>query len=523
MGPIFKRFAQPSVIIGVTAIVAIAAVAIAYVLTSQKPVENYVTPTSGPIVEEVDSTGDVKAATEVDLGFQVGGTVSYAGPKVGVRVAQGTTLGSLSSADVQAAVLQAKAALQVQEANLASLQAGARPESVNVAQTAVTNAQSGVAQSKESVIQAAQDAYEKSDDAIHNKVDQFIQNPRTPNPSLNIVISDSQTQSSILSGRIAMETLLSNWQQALASLPNDPNTIDTASLASSTRANLQTVSAYLDTVAEGLSEAVPSASYSTATVAGYESSIATARANVSGDISAINVAQTAEKSAESALASAQSQLTLAEAPATATSLQAQEAQVAVAQAAVEAAQANLGKTVITSPISGTVTVNSMEPGQIASPGAPQISLISDSQFQFETYISQADLAKVQVGQAADVELDAYQNASPLSAHVIQIDPAATVQNGVSSYKVTLQFDMNDPEIQAGETGSVKITTDSKSEVLSVPTSAIITKDGQEYVIKKTASGDQQVQIQTGISSASGMTEVTSGLSSSDQIRSFGNQ
>ena len=148
-------------------------------------------------------------------------------------------------------------------------------------------------------------------------------------------------------------------------------------------------------------------------------------------------------------------------------------------------------------------------------------MISDAQFQFEALVSQADLAKVKVGDIAAVELDAYESAAPLAAHVVAIDPAATVQNGASSYKVTLQFDANDSRIQAGLTGSVKITTQSKDNVISVPTSAIITQGTQHFVLREGTSGDEQVAVQTGISSVAGMTEVTSGLSASDRIRTFG--
>lgn len=523
MPAIFKRLLQPSIVIGTTVVIAIAAVVIAYIYTNQKPVESYITPTTGPIVEEVDTTGSVKAADTLDLAFQVGGKISYAGPAVGAHVGQGATLVTLASADLEASLEQAQAALQVQEANLVSIQAGARPEDVAVSQTAVAGAQSAVLQSKESVIQTAQDAYEKSDDAIHNKVDQFINNPRTATPTLAFNLSDSQSQSAIVSGRVSMEALLSSWQEYLAGLPSDPDQVDTEMLASTTRSNLQQVSSYLDTVASGLTEVIPTTSYPTATIQGYETNVTAARANISIDVSAINAAETGEKSAESGLASAQSQLVLKQAGATPEALQAQEAQVAAAQANVDAAKAQLAKTVIAAPISGTITVNNAHAGEIASAGAIEVSMISDSQFQFETYVSEADLSKVQVGQVAQVELDAYESQPALSTHVVAIDPAATVSGGISSYKVTLQFDQNDPRIQAGLTGSVKIIAQSKNSVLSVPTSAIITRGTDHFVLRKTPGGDAEVQVQTGIASASGMTEITSGLTQADEIRSFGSQ
>ncbi|HTR19117.1 MAG TPA: efflux RND transporter periplasmic adaptor subunit [Candidatus Paceibacterota bacterium] len=519
----FKAYLTPPMIIGAVAVISVVSVGTTLLLGSRKPSAAYVNPTMGPLVEEVDTTGSVKAADEIDLGFQIGGKIANPGPAVGTRVGAGQTLGALSSADLQAAVDAAQAALEVQQANLASLQAGATPQSLAVSQTAVANAQASLAQAKQSVIAAAQDAYAKSDDAVHNKVDQFINNARTATPSLAFTLSNSQDQQAIVNQRVQIEQLLGVWQQYLSALPSDQSQIDTAALASQTRDNINQVSAYLGLAATGLTEAVPSGSYTTATIQGYESNVATARANISTDLSSINSAATAVTTAQSALASAQSQLALTQAPATQNSLDAQEAQVAAAQASLDAAKAQLGKSVISAPISGTVTVNNMEPGEIAAAGTPEISMISDSQFQFETYVSQTDIAKIKVGDPANVQLDAYQGDAPFSAHVTAVDPAATVQNGISSYKVTLQFDQNDPRIQSGGTGSTKITTQSLQNVLSVPTSAIITNNTDHFVIEKTPSGDQQVPVQVGISSAGGYTQITSGLSATDEIRSFGTQ
>lgn len=519
---LLKQLLQPSVVIGATAAIAILVIGAVFYTTDHQPSGSYATVVQGPITQIVSSTGDVKAADSLDLAFQVGGQIAYAGPAVGTHVGQGATLASLDAADAQASLEQAKAALAVQQANLDALKAGSRPEDVAVSQTAVTNAQASVAQTKQSLVAAAQDAYAKSDDAIHNKVDQFFNNPRTPSPTLAFELSDYQLQNSLVAGRLSMEGLLSDWQLTLQALPADASQVDTAALASTTRSNLQAVNAYLDEVASGLTKAITTGSYTTATIQGYESNVAAARAAVSADLTAIDGAATAEQAAESALASAQSQLTLTQAGPTTQSLEAQEAQVAAAQANVDAAQAELDKTAIVAPISGTITVNNAHVGEIAAAGSPLVSMISDTQFQFETYVSQADLGKLKVGQEAAITLDAYEG-QPLSAHVIAIDPAATVQSGVSSYKVTLQFDQNDSRVAAGLTGSADITTASEDSALTVPTSAIIIQGAQQYVLLHASSGDQEVPVTTGISSQTGMTQVLSGLSAGQEVRSFGAQ
>src|ERR1700722_8441704 len=99
-----KGILTPPIIIGATVVIAVVAIGVVYVMSSSKPSAAYVTPTMGPLVQEVDSTGSVNAAKEIDLGFQLGGTIANAGPAVGTHVGAGATLGTLSAGTQQAAV-----------------------------------------------------------------------------------------------------------------------------------------------------------------------------------------------------------------------------------------------------------------------------------------------------------------------------------------------------------------------------------------------------------------------------------
>ncbi len=516
-----QKLLQPSIIISAAVVIAVLGVGIAYIETSIKPAEAYVLPAQGSIVQEVDTTGTVVAADALDLSFQTGGEIADAGPAVGTHVGAGATLGTLSGASLEAQLEQAKAGLAAAQAQLAALQAGATPQSIAVSQTSVTNAQNALTQAKQSIIQASQDGYVKSDDAIHNKVDQFFSNPRSSDPTLNITSSNSQLTISAESGRVTMEATLTAWQSYLASLPADPNSADISSIETQTSAYLAQVGAYLNQVAALLSSATPSNSVSAATIQGYQSNIATGRANISAAVTELNSAEIAEQAAVSGLATAQSQLTLTQAPPTGNSVDAQQAAVAAAQANVDLALAQLDETVISAPISGTITVNNAKAGETVAAGSPVISMISDSQFQMDVYVSDADVAKIKVGDAVAVTLDAYQSGAPFPAHVTTVDPAATMTNGISSYEIVLQFDANDPRIQAGMTGSVHITTQTDQNALSIPTSAIITEGTSTFVFVQSPGADKKVPVTTGIQSAGGMTEILSGISSTDEVRTFG--
>lgn len=518
---LIAKLLQPAVVISVAVAIALISVAVAYVYTSQKPAAAYVAPIEGAIVQSVTTTGTVQAATSLDLSFQSGGQISYVNAIVGTHVAAGTILARLSGTTLAAELEQAKAALAIQQAKLDGLQAGATSQTVQASQTAVTNAESTLSQADQSVLAAAQDAYAKADDAIHNRVDAFISNPRTPSPSLALTLNDAQLASSIVSDRVTMESLLANWQSYESSLSAASSSSDSDSVASTTLQYAAELSGYLNEVASGLTVASPTINYPVATIQAYESSIATARTNMSTVVTEMDTAKTAVTAAKATLASAQSALAVTVAPPTPSDLEAQEAAVASAQASVDLINAEIGQTIIAAPISGTITVDNADVGETAAAGSPLISMISDTEFQMVDYVSDADIAKVKVGDPVSVTLDAYQSGSSFPAHVIQVDPAATIQNGVSAYKVTLQFDQNDPLIQSGMTGSATITTGMQNNALSVPTSAVITEGTSTFVLVKSPAGDKQVQVQTGIESEAGMTEILTGLSSTDLVRTFG--
>ncbi len=522
MSPALRaRLLQPPVVIGAALVVAIVSIAYAFVSTNPNLSGSYVHPVQGPITQEVDAPGNVKAAESTDLSFQRSGSITYAGPVAGTHVARGTLLASIDPSDAQAALEQAQAALAVQQAKLAALQAGTRPESIAVAQTAVSGAQSTVAQNEQNVISAIQSAYATTYDSVHNKADQALNNPLSSSPTLVVSLSDSQLQASIPADRVAVGAWLSSLQGVQAALSADSTADSVTAAATQAQSGLQKVSAYLAEVANGLSTAVPSSSYNAAAIAGLQSTVALARTNLNAAIAGLNTAQTALTASEAALANAQSSLALAQAPATAQDTAQQVAAVAAAQANLDAAQVALSQTSLYAPFSGTVTNNNANLGATASPGAPLISMISDAQFQFETYVPETDVSKIAMGDAAQVSLDAYKNDAPLSARVVAVDPAATVQNGISSYKVTLEFDQRDPRVQAGLSGNVSITTSSATDVLTVPSSAIITKGTSTFVLVKGTGDDVLTPVTIGISSASGTTQVLSGITASNLIRAFG--
>ncbi len=110
------------------------------------------------------------------------------------------------------------------------------------------------------------------------------------------------------------------------------------------------------------------------------------------------------------------------------SFQAQAAS-AQAQAAISQARTKISYFRLTSPIDGIVSVRSAEVGEIVGKGTVLLTLVDPKSAYMRAFIAEGDLAKVNIGQKADVYLGG-DDKKPLKGKVSAIDakPSFTPQN-----------------------------------------------------------------------------------------------
>lgn len=162
--------------------------------------------------------------------------------------------------------------------------------------------------------------------------------------------------------------------------------------------------------------------------------------------------------------------------------------------------------------SGSAASSSASSG---SSGGGFITLADTSKLQIEGMFTEADVAKVKMGQDAGVTFDAMRGAQA-SGKVTAIDQSATTANNVVQYGVTVA--LNDPPsgLRIGATATVQVTVARADNVLFVPTAAVRTAGGQSTVT--VLQGGKQVSraVQIGVQGDQG-TEIKSGLSENDQV------
>jgi HlyD family secretion protein len=148
------------------------------------------------------------------------------------------------------------------------------------------------------------------------------------------------------------------------------------------------------------------------------------------------------------------------------------------------------KTEIRAPISGRIVSLPIKAGEVAIPstaslaGAQLMKIADVSAIQAEVKVDEADVAKITLGQRADVFAAAYPDTA-LSGKVERIALTPTVEGQGRSYKVTLAIEAPATlQLRSGMSARAIIFLGDGRKQLSVPVEAVVTETPEKNVVKK---------------------------------------
>jgi HlyD family secretion protein len=183
-----------------------------------------------------------------------------------------------------------------------------------------------------------------------------------------------------------------------------------------------------------------------------------------------NAARAQFEAAEAKLRSAQAQLRSAEAQ-----VDKAKAQVSQAVASLEQAKVDLDRTIIRSPINGTVISRNVDIGQTvaASLQAPTLFTIAQdlTKMQVDTNVSEADIGNVAVGQRATFTVDAFPN-QVFQGTVREIRQAPIIVQNVVNYNTVIAVDNPELKLRPGMTATVSILVARRDQTLKIPKAAL---------------------------------------------------
>lgn len=177
------------------------------------------------------------------------------------------------------------------------------------------------------------------------------------------------------------------------------------------------------------------------------------------------------------LSSARANLDLAKSGPTSHTVNALEADVARLQYSLELAQHALDNTSVKAPIDGIVSKRNVEPGEMAQPGVPLVTLVKMDRVQIEVSVPQDQVNHVVKGAAVEVRVDG------LPDQVFEgiVDFVSPVSDpNASTFPVKVTVDNSEGFLRSGMVAEVSFAG-SPDGSLAIPKSSIVHKDQKTFV------------------------------------------
>lgn len=510
----------------------------------------------GTLKQTVEVTGKVESAESIDLNFKSTGRIKEISIKAGDSVTAGQQLAKLEAGALQSQVTDAQAKVSQAQADYNELLAGAAAEDIVISENTVAqklqdlnsaennltnlklsretellNLKETAVNTLNNEISSAQAALEEIDNTLNDTDAQttlsvmntgaltdaelsqeLAENKFSQSKNEINLININSTNNGILNALDNLKLTLNSISTAL---------VDTLDVLAATLTNPDLTETELDTLKSNIKTKITSINTA-------KTNVQTAKSNWTNKISyyqdQVTIYEDSVKKAQSALDVAVAQLNLKKSPPRQFEIDAARAKVTQAQAALTLALANLNDAIITAPVDGIITKKNYNVGEQTSLTTPVLEMIGKSNFQIEVDIPESDITKLQIGQEAEITLDAYTDDQIFQGIVTFIDPAETIISDVVYYKVKVDFKENSVSVKSGMTANLTICTNKKDDVLFVPARAVRSQNGEKYVEIVTSSKGKKVMteeraVTTGMRGDEGI-EIISGLEEGDEVVTF---
>src|SRR5579884_2993390 len=419
------------------------------------------------VVQTYEGVGNVESPENVKIASKIAGPIEYLQVQTGDHVTRGQLLVQISKSDLEAQLGQQQVAgLRSAQADYNQVRQNYN-EQVASAQAAVTDAQ-GKVSSAQAAVAVAQAAIRSAQANLADATAKY-----------------SRYDDLYKQGFVAAQDV----DDALAAKNVQESAVDSAkSQLNAANAGLASAKAQLQS-AQNSEQMV----------------VNTGKANIKD-------AQAKVDQASAALAYARANT--AQRPAYVQNLAALQAEVAAAQAQVRNAQANLAYTTITSPIDGYVTARYMDPGAIATAGAPILNLVILRAVWVTIPIPEEISRNVYPGQKVRVTFDALPGRT-FTGQIKEINPSADPTSRQFAARIVLQNPQG--TIKPGMFARISMITHIVPNAIVVPREAIQqTANGPAVFVVNADNKVEQRPVTTGAQDPS-IIQITSGVQPGDKV------
>lgn len=430
----------------------------------------------------INLIGTVRAFSEAAVTAERAGRVTSVRVGLGDTVTAGQIIATLENASEQAAVLQAEGSYEAALAASAQSSVG----------TAEANTRIRTAQN--SAITNVKTAFTTVEGIVVNNIDQFFSSPDTSVPGLKI---DGSGNTAVLnSTRVQFQSLLPEWQSRVNTVSPDSD-IDTE--IAYALAQVQRTLIFVDTFISTFNNQGRNGRYT-------ETELQSFGTTFNGLRNSLIQTQALLDSTQTELANARDALARAELAASGGTTSAADAQVKQALGSLRAAQATLAKTIIRTPITGTVNILSVRTGDFIGAQSQIAEVANNNALEVVTFVGENDRNLISVGEEVLIE-------NAFKGIITEIAPAVDAATGKTEVRIASESDT----LQNGDSVNLvrTVAADSvQSDRVVVPLSAIkfqIT-DGLLFVIENNVLVTRPVTLGT---IRGGSVEITEGLTADE--------
>jgi len=508
----------------------------------------------GAVAKNVDATGSVVAAEDIELNFRTTGRIESINVSEGEQVKAGQVLAVLEAGALHSQVKDAESVLIEAQANLKKLLAGATEEDIRISEITVEQKGGDFGAKRndlESLISkslvelknlkntaivdlnneliVAETAMEVVDNTLNNEDAGYTLGVLD---SMSVPLaqeSQSEAGDIINEAKILIKAVDegSSDEQTLNAIEVVKNALE------KTRECLSSVFFVLENtiISNNLTQTELDA-----LITGIQSEqvkISTARNNIYASQSnwtnkqvyyneQILKARDAVDAAEDAFDLAKAQLEFKTAGPEDYEIDAYNAKIAKTEANLVLAQSKLSDAIIKAPVNGVVIKINNKVGEQTSLALAVVEMIGEAKLEIDVNIPESDIAKIRIGQMADITLDSFGDDNVFPGFVIFVDPAETIIQDVVYYQVKVHFKDDVQGIKHGMTANTVIETDKKENVLRVPLRAVKQKNGDKIVTVLRADKTQEEKNITVGLRGDDYIEILNGLEKGDTVITFVN-
>jgi len=317
----------------------------------------------------------------------------------------------------------------------------------------------------------------------------------------------------------AAQYQLTSAQEALKDLLNGPSAeeiiIAQADMATAEKTLQQAQSAY-DKVSWR-----PDAALSSQALDLWSATAAYDKAKANYEMAMAGASEEEIASARANVAQAQSNLDSLRSGGTSEEVETAQLNVEQARLNLESAQLALDETILTAPVSGTVTTVAASAREMVGTSA-MVTMADLSNPLVEFYLDETDLDLIAVGYEVEVTFDALPDAV-FSGHVVRVDPALVDMEGAPAIQALARLEPEEQQsgvlgtLPMGLNATVEVIAGSAENVLLVPVEALRELSPGEYAVFVMVDGEPQMrQVEVGLMDYT-YAEIVSGLQQGDQV------